>query len=487
MMRGDGGWTVYLEREWLQAPIDWGYTSPRPEMSREDIVSFLGRGTPRRFKTLYNGLLRLPPGFALASSRDGSVQPVRRWSALDAAPQYSGFTLEERAAKLRELLTASVIASAAGKRVGLLLSGGYDSTLLATLVANQGISARCYTVTAPGRYPSEWEHASETAQRLHLPARQIVVTLADLLGSVAVMKRLKNTPNVCWVTANQLAAARAAVEDGCEVLLQGTGSDELFGPATGEVETVWNFQRKVASAGVKQAWSALLGERSKERSFLLHKGNISPFSAAQLQELFPGVDVTAALEDDIVEFYRELQSQHPESTYESLTLQLELEMRSSDVILQELSTASQLHGIRAAFPFYERSIVELAAGTPLAMKAHCESGVGYLPQTRTYDWANVVNKYLVRYAFREIVPEAVNRRPRLAYTLPFSWWMRGEDREALARAIETSSVWQTLGMDVKRVLQYAREDLGQGSLWEAPLRFCTNWLSGNPATGPVSR
>ena len=53
----------------------------------------------------------------------------------------------------------------------------------------------------------------------------------------------------------------------------------------------------------------------------------------------------------------------PMFPYESLTLELELGLRSSDVLMHELAAAAHVHGMPVAFPFYDRGIVELAAGT----------------------------------------------------------------------------------------------------------------------------
>jgi asparagine synthetase B (glutamine-hydrolysing) len=464
---------VFLSREWLAPPVDWEDPKRGLEISREDVVVLLGRGTPRRFRTLYSNISRLPPGFALSLSEEGRPCPVRTWSAMDAGASYLQLGLDERASELRERLLASLRRDTRGKRVGLLLSGGYDSTLLATLMAQDGVDLRCYTVEAPGRYPSEWSHALETAQRLHLSIRKIVVTLSDLLKSTAAIQPWKRTPNLCWVIANQLAASQAAAEDRCDILLQGTGSDELFGPATGEIETIWKFDQTREATGEAQAWSILLGERSSERTNLLYKGGISPFDADQLRALFPELDTSALLEEDIVELYRELHTQFPDSPYESLTLQLELEMRSSDVIMNELATASQVHGMPVAFPFYDRPIVELAAGTPLTVKAHRTSDKEKLLSDGTFNWSNVVNKYLLRYTFKDLIPDIVNKRPRLAYTLPFSWWMRGDDRALLLKSIESSVIWETLGVNRKELSKFTEESLGTGDLWKAPLRF---WL-----------
>jgi asparagine synthetase B (glutamine-hydrolysing) len=381
--------------------------------------------------------------------------------------------LDERASKLRKLLRKSVRRHSEGKRVALLLSGGYDSTLLASLMAQDGVDLRCYTVEAPGLYPSEWNHALETASRLRIPIRKIVVTLQDLLKSTTIMRSFKPTPNVCLTTAHLLATSRAASEDGCDVVMLGTGSDELFGPSMKEVETIWRFYLRARLIGTTTAWSLLLGEKSKDRSELLYKGKTSPFPEACIQTLFPDLDIAGLLEDDIVELYRDLHAEAPNCQYESLTLQLELEMRSSDVLMHELDTASRAYGMPTAFPFYDRAVAELAAGTPLAFKAHREFRTDNSVMEKGIDWTGVINKYLLRHAFKDLIPDSVDKRTRMASTLPFSWWIKGDEKKLIVERIEGSPIWESLRVNREALAAFTGENRGDGTFWRTPLRF---WL-----------
>jgi asparagine synthetase B (glutamine-hydrolysing) len=461
-----------FRRDWLSPPTEWFDPAQSSGLSREDVAVFLGRGTPRRFRTLMSNVRRLPPGHEVRDPENGSLHLIRTWSALQRGSSYLNLGLEERAAELRNLLLTSVRNHCAGKKVGLLLSGGYDSTLIATLLVREGIRPQCYTVEAPGRYPSEWQHSRETAERLNIPIRKVVVTLEDLLRTSAEMWKVKASPNVCWVIANQAAASVAAREDDCDILILGTGSDELFGPSEEEAQASWNFDREIRSSGEAVAWSVLLGDKCERRTALLFKGNISPFEPEQLQRLFPDLDTTALLETDIVDLYRELHREAPNLPFCSLTLQLELEMRSADVILDELTSASLLSGVPVAFPFYDHAVVELAAGTPLEHKVN-QGSLRTSSSEDVVDWQRIISKYILRYAFKEIIPDSVNKRPRLAYTLPFSWWMKGEAKKSLVDQIQQSSIWEDLKIQRDVLREFTEEDLGEGNPWRGPLRF---WL-----------
>lgn len=455
---------MFFERDWLAGPVDWKDSSLCSEVSREDYAVLLTRGTPRRFHTLQRNIGRLPPGYELTATADGVRSPVRRWSALGAGSAYLGRSMDDMAAELRVLLQQSVRGHAEGKRVGLLLSGGYDSTLLATLMALDGVDLRCYSVDASGLFPSEWEHALATASRLRLPIRKITVSLSDLLAAPAVMRLLKDTPNMCLTTAHLLAASRAAAEDQCDIVMLGTGSDELLGPCRQEMETVKRFEQRANTTGAAETWATLLGDPSRERLELLYRGNIAPFSHKTIQRLFPDLDIPLLVEEDIATLYRDLHTEFPQHPYESLTLQLELELRSSDVLMHELVAAARVHGMPVAFPFYHRSIVELAAGTPLRFKMHSVSDE---------DSANAVHKYLLRYAFRDFMPAAMDIRPRSVATLPFQWDLKSDVRQMIFQAIEQSLIWQQLGVSRSALTAILRDESAEREFWQVPRRF---WL-----------
>ena len=209
------------------------------------------------------------------------------WSALHSGSDYLEFNLEDRATELRKLLLKSVRRHSSGKKVGLLLSGGYDSTLLASLMAQDGVDLQCYSVEASEFFASEWAQARNTANRLGVRIKKIMVTLPDLLQSPVRIRPLKSSPNICLTTAHLLAASQAASEDGCDIVMLGTGSDELFGPNVKELETIWQFEQRAKVVGQSAAWSILTGNKSKERTKILYKGNISPFSEEDTQTLFP--------------------------------------------------------------------------------------------------------------------------------------------------------------------------------------------------------
>lgn len=109
-------------------------TLPEPALDL-DVVRALVAGTPEPERTVYAGVRRLPPGC------------LARWTAPDSAPavtyamdQWPEPTLrsEEAGEALMAALREACAVAARGGAPGLLLSGGLDSTMLASLLVERG-------------------------------------------------------------------------------------------------------------------------------------------------------------------------------------------------------------------------------------------------------------------------------------------------------------------------------------------------------------
>lgn len=117
--------------------------------------------------------------------------------------------------------------------VGLLFSGGLDSTLLAYLSASRGRKIICYTVAVadPGMKAAEdVEFAERIASELAVPLKVKRLTLADIERYLRlVVPLIDDTDGVKISVALPLyAACEQAKADGIRTLFYGLGTEELF-------------------------------------------------------------------------------------------------------------------------------------------------------------------------------------------------------------------------------------------------------------------
>jgi len=161
-----------------------------------------------------------------------SSQTVRSYRIRNVCPPDvpMGATFEEASASLSELILNSVrTAVGSAKRVGVLFSGGLDSSVIASVAKLLGLETCLYT--AAFRDADRLLQAEETARMLELDLEVSLVSedeTAEALGH-AVWAAESSDPLQVSVAFPLDVAAQSAVRAGETVLLSGSGADELFG------------------------------------------------------------------------------------------------------------------------------------------------------------------------------------------------------------------------------------------------------------------
>ena len=118
--------------------------------------------------------------------------------------------------------------SRAGNKVGILFSGGLDSSLLALIASKYG-DVVLYTAGAEGSQDLEW--ARSVSAELDLPLREYVFDMQDVEEAIPRVMFAIEDPNPMNLAIGVpiYFATKLAGDDGIRILLSGQGADELFG------------------------------------------------------------------------------------------------------------------------------------------------------------------------------------------------------------------------------------------------------------------
>jgi len=161
--------------------------------------------------------------FGMGRSRECRIGELTR-------PSPQPFEEKQTVAELLKLLYASVRAMTQGfKRVGILFSGGLDSSIVAAIANSLGLETRLYT--AAFEDSPDIASAEKAADLLGLGLEVEVVSfdeVEDVLRRTIWEMESPDSIQVCVGMAIEVAA-RTAVGEGESLLLSGCGADELFG------------------------------------------------------------------------------------------------------------------------------------------------------------------------------------------------------------------------------------------------------------------
>jgi asparagine synthase (glutamine-hydrolysing) len=184
--------------------------------------------------TMYRGIRALPAGHTMWIDRDGAGAP-RPYADLAtmlarADAERPAMDARERAERLRAAMLDSVRHHlVADVDVGVFLSAGIDSTVLAALASEAGGRLRTVTLGFAeyrGTAHDETPVAERVAKELGAEHRTIWVTRADFRNALDDLLERMDQPTIDGV--NSYFVARAAKEAGLKVALSGLGGDELF-------------------------------------------------------------------------------------------------------------------------------------------------------------------------------------------------------------------------------------------------------------------
>jgi len=186
-------------------------------------------------ETTLAGVSKLPPGHTLdvdvaAFAAGARPSPARRWSPPAVEPGAAGPAEAARRTDALEDLLTRVVGEhlVADVPVGLLLSGGLDSSLVAAL-ASRGGPVRTLCMAFADSSVDERPFARRVAEHIGSRHEEVVIRpgemVADLERSVWFVDDLFGD----WGVISTMVLYRKCREAGVKVVLVGEGSDELFG------------------------------------------------------------------------------------------------------------------------------------------------------------------------------------------------------------------------------------------------------------------
>ena len=192
------------------------------------LATYLSFGHTGQTVTMFERIRKVAPGAAWEWRRDGNG----RWDA--RASRIAPFPVRPLAGPLDRSLTDAIDDSVgahlvADVEVGVFLSGGTDSTLVAAAASRQVPDLRTFTLSFPG-FPEidESEMAASNARLLGTRHRTIPVDAGEMREAARSVLGVHGEPFGDAAALPLTILAREARRD-VKVALTGEGADELFG------------------------------------------------------------------------------------------------------------------------------------------------------------------------------------------------------------------------------------------------------------------
>ncbi|MEN8213391.1 MAG: N-acetylglutaminylglutamine amidotransferase [Pseudomonadota bacterium] len=338
-------------------------------------------------RTIIEGIRKLEPGCSLMLDAAGNLTRRRYWH-LDATRPEKELSEDEWLEAIHEALRVAVRRrnDVADVPVGVLLSGGLDSSLLVALLAELGISdIRTFSIgfeDQPEEKGSEFEYSDLVVDRYQPSHHKFLIPNSD------VLKRL---PEAVDAMAEPMFGQDAVafyllseqVSKQIKVVQSGQGADEVFGGY------FW-YARMQNEQG-----SPL--ERFRQHYFDRDHNEYLRMVSAKYRV----GDVTG---DYVAQRLGEAQA----DSFLDQALRLDVTTLIVDDPVKRVDNMTMAWGLEARVPFLDHQLVEVAAKSPPAFRLKQDG------------------KYPLKRIARGMVPDAVIDRPKGYFPMPALKYVRGE-------------------------------------------------------------
>ena len=367
---------------------------------------------------ILEGTSKLPAAHALLfDCADGTADVWRYWEPPELDAGKSAMPEEELVDGLEKVLQDAVRRQmVADVPVGLLLSGGVDSSLITALAVRGGRQVKTFTVGFKNYAEyDESEHAALVAR--HFGTDHTLLEADDITPDI--LPELVRQYDEPMVDSSMIPTfiVSQQIRQHCKVALGGDGGDELFGGYY-SASLMAELQQKFASIpllarrAASAAATSVLPVGTRGRHFFTQLGvdmahDVPPFSPqfdkGTRKRLLAGQTDWPFVAEDI----RKARIPETPDAVQRIT-RFDFANYMAEDILVKVDRASMLNSLEVRSPFLDVDVIEFAYGhVPSALKA--------TPGQR---------KIILKKLAGRLLPEDFDKSRKMGFGIPLDHWLK---------------------------------------------------------------
>jgi len=399
------------------------------ELNREAMALYFRLGFVPEWSAIYDGVSKLPPGCWIRwHLKSGLVDGPERYWDLPPVGELENRKEEEWVDSIQALLwDATRIRLRSDVPLGLFLSGGIDSGLVASAAANYAGRLASFTIGHVGNTEDETKLAMDTARHLGLNPTIRNLDLGELSTSMASVMSHFDEPfsdTSAFPTSVVCAEARKQFT----VVLSGDGGDESFaGYENHRRAWAWRYMDLIPISGRRLVGRALRSMCSSDSLSMRFSnrigqpvgrfglgGKLYPFQAWLDTCLRPEYHLAP---ERVIELYHQNLPEWNGASSIDQAQRTDLRTYMMEDILVKVDRLSMLHALEVRSPLLDYRLVELGLQVPSSLRTK-----------------NGQTKYLLRKLASRHLPKSVVAAPKRGFGIPL---------EPLIREVTTAEVWKS--------------------------------------------
>ena len=394
-------------------------TSLPRRINPDSLDCYLAMGYVPGERCILEGYNKLPPAHAcMFDLSSGKANIWRYWQVPDLTVDAATVWADELSLvdELERLLEDSVRRQlVADVPVGVLLSGGVDSSLITAMAVRSSSRIKTFTIGFPGHGSmDETEHARLIARHFGTEHIELVAqpTNADLMPRLAAQfdEPMVDSSMIPTFLVSQL------VREHCTVALGGDGGDELFGGYGHYSRLLWMQERlgriplplrKAISFGAEKLPVGLKGRNwlqglgvDFQQGLPLIASYFDATNRRQLMAKYVGWELVAeSIYNDRIPSHRDLLQRATRMDFQDYL---------AEDILAKVDRASMLSSLEIRAPLLDYRLIEFAFGkVPSHLKSTSQD-----------------KKILLKRLTAKVLPPEFDRQRKQGFSIPLAEWLK---------------------------------------------------------------
>jgi asparagine synthase (glutamine-hydrolysing) len=413
------------------------YPGVEPEFDQAGLAEYLAFGYRTGEDSFYAGIKKLLPAHTLELDEHGNLSIQPYWD-LSAAAETENKPRSHYVQGYRELLEQCVDSHLMSDvPLGVFLSGGLDSSVIAALTArSRQEPIQTFAVGYGEEAYSELPFARQVAQHIGSEHHEIRLSRQEFFDYLPKLVWHEDEP-IVWPSSISLYAVARLARERVTVVLTGEGSDETL---AGYTRYAWT----VKNAGLDKLYRSLTPDvfrRAVRR--LIHGSGLPASLRRKLEHTFLVRDGASWPSFYFDNFYSAFSGQEQEELLTPAARALSQNAYAGSMQYWGHSSGDLLH--RLLYTDVKTYLVELLMKQDqMSMAASIESRVPFLDHVLVEYTASIPAKYAIqglsgkqvlKQAVEDLLPHGIIYRKKMGFPTPWAYWLAGPQLNDLEKML----------------------------------------------------
>jgi asparagine synthase (glutamine-hydrolysing) len=420
-----------------------------PEINRKVIPRFLKLGYIPGPESIWKGIYKLEPGCVVWINTDNSERSIERekyWSLSEVIASgrrhpFQGNLVDATDELEERLLTATQQQMISDVPLGVFLSGGIDSSIIAAMMQKCSTSAiNTFSIGFEAESHNEAPYAKQIANHLGTNHDEFYVSSSDVQGLLANLVELYDEPFADSSQIPTVLLAQHAAKK-VKVALTGDGGDELFAGYSRYFHIQKHFDlinRTPATARKIMSMLTRFASRHFNNNDTLTKFHLL-ISAEPVESIY-GIYQSKThipltnISENYNPYYADIAMWPEPNNYIEWMMAADINTYLPDDLLVKVDRAAMGSSLETRAPFLNHELYQFCWSLPSSFK-----------------YNNNSSKHMLKKLLENYIPKSLFDRPKKGFSIPIGNWLRSDLNEFASSHLEERSLKSAEFFNIKRI------------------------------------